>query len=178
MALVAANVTAPSNGDFLHAPTGTALPTSTAAALNVAFLSIGYIGEDGVTLSQAASITKIKAFQNADVVRVVQTDHSVTAKFTMIETNANSLAIAFKGNYTAGVGQFKAAIAPHKAWVLHFIDGTYLIRTVVPDGQVIEIGDLIYQNGVALGYPITIECFPDVSNVKAYQYFATATVSA
>lgn len=178
MALVAANVTAPSTGEFYFAPTGTALPTSPSASLNVAFLAVGYIDESGVVLSQAASISKIKAFQNADVVRVVQTDHSVTVKFAMMETNANSLAIFFKGNYVSGVGQFKAAAAPHKAWVLHEVDGTNLIRTVIPDGQVIEFGDVTYANGSVAQYPITIECFPDVSSVKAYQYFATATVSA
>lgn len=178
MALVAANVTAPSTGDFLFAPTGTALPTTPSVALNVAFLSVGYISEDGVTLSQSTSVNKIKAFQNADIVRVLQTEHEVTAKFTMIEINANSLAIFFKGNYVSGVGQIKAGLAPHKAWVLHEIDGTNLIRTVIPDGQVIEIGDVVYKNGEVASFPITIECYPDASSVKAYQYFATATVSA
>lgn len=178
MPLVAANVTAPSTGDFLFAPTGTALPTTPSVALNVAFLSVGYISDDGVVLSQAATVNKIKAFQNADIVRVLQTDHEVTAKFTMIEINANSLAIFFKGNYVSGVGQIKGGLAPHKAWVLHEIDGTNLIRTVIPDGQVIDIDDVTYQNGVPVALGITIECYPDASAVKAYQYFATATVSA
>lgn len=178
MTTVAANVTVPSTGDFSYAPTGTALPTTPSAALNVAFLSVGYIGEDGVTIAQAETSTKIKAFQNADVVRVVQTEHEVTAKLTMLETNANTLAMFFKGNYVAGVGQIKAGVAPHKSWVLHEIDGSNLVRHVIPDGQVIDVGDLVYQNGQAAGYPITIECFPDASGVKVYSYFATATVSA
>jgi hypothetical protein len=178
MATVASNVTVATTGDFSYAPVGTALPTSPSAALNVAFLSVGYLSEDGVVLAQAESSTKIKAFQNADVVRVVQTEHEVTADFTMLETNANTLAIFFKGNYVSGVGQIKAGIAPHKAWVLHEIDGANLIRTVIPDGQVIDIGDLTLKNGEPVGYKISIECYPDASGVKAYMYFATATVSA
>lgn len=178
MTTVAANVTAPSNGDFLYAPTGTALPTSPSASLNVAFVSVGYIDENGVTLSQAATTTKVKAFQNADIVKVLQTDHEATVKFTMMETNANTLALFFKGNYVAGVGQIKGGNAPHKSWVIHEIDGTNIIRTVIPDGQITDIGDVVYKNGEIAGYPVTIECFPDASAVKAYQYFATATVSA
>lgn len=178
MPAVAANVTAPGNGDFLFAPTGTALPTSPVATLNVAFLSVGYISDAGVTLSQATTVNKVKAFQNADIVRVLQTEHEVTAKFAMIEINANSLAIFFKGNYVAGVGQIKAGLAPHKAWVLHETDSTNLIRTVIPDGQVIDIDDVVYKNGEVIAMGITIECYPDASAVKAYQYFQTATVSA
>lgn len=178
MTTVAANVTVPSNGDFSFAVTGTALPTTPSVALNAAFKSVGYIGEDGVTISQPSSLSNIKAFQNADVVRVVQTEHNCTVKLTMLETNANTLDIFFKGNYVAGIGQIKAGMAPHKSWVIHEIDGTNLVRHVIPDGQVTEIGDLVYVNGTAAGYPITIECYADNSSVKVYSYFATATVSA
>lgn len=178
MATVAANVNVGVTGGVYFAPVGTALPTSPSAALNVAFLEVGYLGEDGITQSVGDTTTEIKAWQNADVVRTIQTDHSATFKLTMEETNANSLAAYYGANYVAGVGQIKSGVLARKAWIIHVIDGTSLIRIVVPNGQITERGDVVYQNGAAIMYPITIEAYPDASGVKAYVYYATATVSA
>ena len=44
------------DGAVFSAPIGTALPTSTSAALNAAFANLGYVSEDGVTNSNGLSI--------------------------------------------------------------------------------------------------------------------------
>lgn len=179
MTLVKENVNVTISGDFSYAPLGTALPATPSAALNAAFLSVGYIGEEGVVASTPETLVRIKAHQNGDIVRVFPTDHEASFKLTLLETNANTLALYFKGNWTPGVGLIKAGAAPHHAWVLHHIDGTNLIRTTIADGQITEIGDVVYKNGQAIGYPIKIEAFPDgTTAVKATQMYATATVSA
>jgi hypothetical protein len=174
MATDASNVNVAVTGGVYFAPLATALPVDTTTALAVAFLEVGFLGEDGVTQSIGDSNTAIKAWQNASVVRRIQTEHTLTFKFTMIETNANSLA-AYYGTYAAGVAQIKAGVLAHRVWVLHVIDGTDLIRIVVPDGQITERGDVSYVNGAEIGYPVTLECFPeDTTEVKAYVYLATA----
>lgn len=178
MPLVAANVNVGVTGGVYYAPIGTALPTTPIAALNAAFLEVGYLGEDGITQSVGDATTEIKAWQNADVVRTIQTDHKATWKLSMEETNANSLAAYYGGNYVAGIGQIKSGVLPRKSWVFHIIDGTSLIRLVVPTGQITERGDIVYVNGGAIMYPITVEGYPDASGVKAYVYYQTATVSA
>lgn len=177
MTTVASNVLVAVTGTVRFAPLATALPTTPVATPNVAFLDVGYISDDGVSEKIDDSTTEIKAWQNADVVRRIQTDHSLQYSFTMIETNANSLNAYYGGNYTAGVVQIKSGVLPHKEWIIDVVDGTNLVRIVVPDGQIVARGETKYANGGAVMYPVTIECYPDASNVKAYKYLATSSVS-
>jgi hypothetical protein len=111
------------------------------------------------------------------VVRRVQTDHSASFAFTMRETNATVLE-AYYGNYAAGVSKIQSGVLPHKSWIIDVLDGDSKIRIVIPDGQITERGDVVYKNGDPIGYPITIECYPDSTGVKAYVYIANAAVSA
>lgn len=177
MATVAANINAAPTGAVSYAPLGTALPTTPTAALNVAFVEVGYIDDTGVVESDGRSITKVKAFQNSTIVRTLQTEQTLTYKLVMMETNANSLPVYFD-TYVAGVGKISGAVAPHRSWVFHIDDGAYKIRVVVPDGQVTERGDISFVGGDVIKYPLVIEAFPDATGTKAYWYFATATVSA
>lgn len=173
MATDANNVNVAVTGGVYFAPTGTALPTDTTTALNVAFLEVGFLGESGVVQSIGDTTSVIKAWQNAAVIRRIQTEHTLQLNFTMIETNPNSLA-AYYGNYVAKVSQIKAGVLAHRAWILNVVDGADKIRVVVPDGQIVERGDVQYVNGSEIGYPVTLECYPQVSTeVKAYIYFAT-----
>lgn len=173
----AVNVTVAVTGDVYVAPTGTALPVTTAAVPNVAFQAVGYLTEDGITESQGDTTTEIKAWQNADVVRRIQTDHSAQFKMTFLEVNSVSLREYYGGNYAAGIVQIKAGVTPRKSWIIDTFDGSYKIRIVIPDGQIVERGDVTYKNGDAISFPITIECYPDSTGVKAYVYHATASVS-
>jgi hypothetical protein len=76
----------------------------------------------------------------------------------------------FYGNYTNGVTQITGAQTDGLAWVIHIIDGTDLIRIAIPDGQITELGDVVYNNGDAIARQVTITCYPNVSGVKAYVY--------
>lgn len=165
----ASNVLVGVTGGAYVAPEGTTLPTDAATALNASFEEVGYIHEDGVTQSITTDVTDLRAWQNADVVRKLQTSHDLTFQLTMIETSDVTLA-TYYGNYAAGVVEINADNMPHKAWILEVADGDDDLRIVIPDGQITERGDITYQNGDAVGYPITITCFADASDVKAYLY--------
>lgn len=173
MAPTAANVQVATTGGAYHAPTGTTLPTTAPAVLNAAFLAneVGYISEDGVTQTIDEDVEQIRAWQNGDIVRTVQTSHALTYAFTMIETNEAVLA-AYYGtdNVADGVVEVKAGQGDRGSWVFEVLDGDTHIRIVVPDGQVTERGDVEFVNGNAIAYPLTITCYPDGSAVKAYQY--------
>jgi hypothetical protein len=178
MTLVAGNVRVGVTGAVYFAPTGTAVPTTAIASRNAAFGDVGYIGEDGVTTSVGADTAEIKAWQNGDIVRRVQTSHDFTIQFSMIETNAKSLELYY-GNYTAGTGVVQiTGEQPYRgAFVVHVVDDTDLIRIVIPDGQVSERGDVSYVNENAVSLDVTITCYPDASGVKGYIYFETVGAS-
>lgn len=164
-----ANVLVGVTGGAYVAPDGTTLPTDASSALDGAFVEVGYLSEDGIAQSINEDITDLRAWQNGDVVRKIQTSHDVTYSFTMIETSDVTLE-QFYGNYTAGAVEINATQLPRQPWVLSVVDGDDLVRIVIPDGQITERGDLVYQNGDAVGYPVTITAFPDDTDNKAYLY--------
>lgn len=170
-----------STGGVLIASLGTALPTTPSTAPNVAFISAGYIGEDGVTEAGERSTEKIKAW-GGDIVKIVQTEHSLTYALTFIETLAAKVLQTVYGDAnvtttaaTASSGTIHAVKVtgeplPRKSFVLEVKDGLAKIRIVIPDGQITEVGEITYSDEEVIGYAVTIECYPDATGVKAYKY--------
>ena len=58
-------------GSIFRAPIGTALPTDATTALNVAFVGMGYVSEDGVTNSTDMEMENIKAWGGDTVLNVL-----------------------------------------------------------------------------------------------------------
>ena len=167
----AQNVRVATTGAVSFAPIGTALPLDAVAALAATFKDVGYIGPDGVTQAIEADVTDIKAWQNGDTVRKVQTSHDVTFQLVMLETNALSLKIYYAdANATASAVKVTGAQSLHNVVVIDVIDEKRSIRIVLPDAQVTERGEIVYQNEEATGYDITMTAYPDSSGVKAYIY--------
>lgn len=175
MALTADNVRVGVTGACYLADTGTELPTDATTTVNVSFIDLGYVSDDGVSQAIDESRSDIVAWQNADVVRKVKTSQDVTYSFTMIETSAATLE-AYYGNYAGpGVVEINGTDTPHKSWIIDVVDDDDTIRLVIPDGQVTERGEITYANGEEVGYPITITAFPDSSGNKAYKYIDYGT---
>jgi hypothetical protein len=179
MALVAANVQIGVTGSVFYAPQGTTVPTTTSGALASGFNEVGYISEDGITETTSTDTNDIIAWQNGDLVRRVQTSHDFTLQFTMLETNEHSLKLYYN-DYTHGAGASVDGVVKvsgtqgyRGAFVLMVVDGTELVRIVLPDAQVTERGDVQYVNGDATSYQVTITAYPDASGYKAYKYYAT-----
>lgn len=166
-----------STGAFFKAPLGTAGPTNATDPLDIAFLDMGYIGEDGITESNTRDIEKKKAFGGATV-KVLQTDYTATLKLTFLEAaNAEVLKSIFGasnvvisgGNIT--VKKNKKPL-PHESYVLDTIDDAVgSIRTYVPDGQIIEVGDITKVHTEVISYEVTIECFENAvgDNIIEFQ---------
>lgn len=171
MALDATNVRVGVTGAVYVAPSGSTAPTDATTALDGAFVDLGYIHEDGVTESHDTDTNDIRAWQNGDIVRKVQTSHDLTYSFTMLETNAATLE-EFYGDFTdGGVGADSVEITgtqlPNRAWVLSVLDGDHTIRVYIADGQITERGEIMYANGDPVGREVTVTCYPDASGVKA-----------
>jgi len=139
---------------------GTAVaPTSAVSALGVGWTDLGYVSEDGVTESTSTASDKIKAWQKLKVVRTTVTEGTISWKFVLIQTNADTV-----GLYYNGVVAVDGSITidptkerPVLAFALDIIDGTDVVRAYAPEAQITEVGDQVYQNGTPIGYEVTIE---------------------
>lgn len=168
-------------GGILSGPLGTPLPTDASTAPDAAIAGVGYISDDGVSESMNRETDKIKAW-GGDVVKIVQSEHSVTYQYTMIEAARAEVNREVYGepNVTATVAttthgnllaiKVTAEQLPHRVRVIEIKDGDARVRIVLPDSQITEVGDVTYQDAAIIAYPVTVEAFPDASGVKAYKY--------
>lgn len=177
-------------GGVLRNPdTSGTLPTDATEALDAGLIALGYIGSDGLTETIDRTTNKIKAW-GGDVVKVVQTDFSVTYGLTFFETiNADVLkavhhddnvttTAASPSNGTQQAIKINSLELPKSEWVFEVKDGDARIRIVVPLGQITAVGEITYSDEAVIGYPVTIEAFPDASGNQAYKYTDNGVLSA
>jgi hypothetical protein len=177
MALDSSLVDVAVTGTVSYAPTSAAAPTNSTTALDAAFDDVGYISEDGVVETRDRSTNNIIAWQNADVVRTVTTESSITVQFTMIETNRNSLEL-FYGTAVTGVAPLGAInITPsdsggRKSIVVDYVDGTKFVRLYLPEAEVTEVGELTLASGDPVGYEVTITGYPVAAGYSAQKFWS------
>lgn len=157
MAQDSANVRVGVTGAVYVAPTGTAAPTNEGSSLNAAFADLGYVGEDGVTESRDRTVDTIKAWQNGDTVRQVVTEATYQLSFTMIETREATVELYYGNAPVSGsVVVVPTKTGGRKSFVVDVIDGDEAKRIYIAEGEVTETGEIVYANGEAIGYPVTI----------------------
>jgi len=167
-------------GGVLIGTAGATLPT-TATGTATGFTALGYVGEDGLTETIDRTTDKIKAW-GGDIVKVTQSEFSVTYGFTLYETqNADVLKAVFGDTNvttaaaTASTGKLQSVkvnsqTRSKKPMIFEMVDGLAKIRIVVPSGQISLSGDLTYTDAGVVGYPCTVEAFADSSGNQAYHY--------
>lgn len=168
-------------GAVYRAPKGTTLPTDATTALASAFVDMGYISEDGVVNSNSPSTEKIKSW-GGQTVLIVSTDKPDTFKLTFLEAlNPNVLQSIYNAaNVTTGTGTIAVvANASEPAEYVYVIDmalrGGALKRIVIPDGQLSELGDIVYKDDEPIGYEVTLDALPDGSGNNHYEYIKLPT---
>lgn len=172
-------------GAIKNAPVGTTLPTLASIAasgvtLDSAFTGDEYVSEDGLTLAPSMSTTDIKDWSGS-VVRKVLESFDGTLSWTMISTNEGSLGVAFGAENietkaaTAGHGKqvgvkLGAHLPEERSWVFLMKDGDARIIIVVPKGQVTEVGEITFAANAAVGWNVTLSCYPDSDGESIYIY--------
>lgn len=161
-------------GGVWRGPIGTVLPTDATTALEEALKAAGYIGEDGLTETQDRSTEKIRAW-GGDTVKVVQTEFGLSFAFTFIEALNGEVLKAVYGadNVTSAPASSTAGNThtvkitsdqlPHETYVFEVRDGDARIRIAVPDGQITEVGEITYNDGEVVAYPVVVEAFRDAA---------------
>lgn len=169
-------------GAIHRAPLGTALPTSATAALDDAFVAVGYISDSGLVNSNSPESTSIKAW-GGDTVLTTQTDKPDTFKFQLIEAlNVDVLKLIYGDANVSGdldTGIVVKANSDEQAscsWVVDMVlRGGVLKRIVVPSAPVTSVGDITYADGSLVGYDTTISAEPDASGNTHYEYIQNKT---
>lgn len=175
-------------GIYRGAP-GATLPTEAVAGPYTGFTGLGYVSDDGLSETVDRSTDKIKAW-GGDVVKVVQTEFSVTYEFTLYQAlNADVLAAVYGSDNvettaataTAGTRtavKVNSESLEHAPWIFAMKDGPARILIVVPDGQISEVGEVKYDDGSVIGYPVTLEAFKDAEGNQAYKYLDNGVIAA
>lgn len=164
-------------GAIWRAPLGTTLPTDAVTALDKAFVSLGYISEDGMTNANSPSGDSIKAW-GGDTVLNYQIEKPDNFKFTLIEAlNVAVLKTVYRddnvdGELATGV-TVKANSKEHEdcCWVAETVlNGDTVKRVVVPCAKITELEDIVYKDDKELGYGVTLGATPDKDGNTHYEY--------
>lgn len=171
MTLNADNVRVAVTGALYWDKTNTAAaPTGVSSELDPLLVDLGYVSEEGATLTMPgeAEATPIRAWQNGRIVRVIRTpsEDQPTIALQLIETKLEVVEMVFGVEVTQDSESGRYVIdanteRKHARAVLDVIDGDNVKRHWIPKGIVTEVGEITYANGEEIGYQVTIECERD-----------------
>lgn len=170
-------------GYLLSAPLGTSVPTDASTALDDAFVNLGYVSDDGITISRETETDDFKDL-NGDTVLSVITSTKDSFNCNLMESKEE----VFKEVYgqdnvtvteTTGTTEVTHKITvktnskdmPQRIYVMEFVlTGGKKMRKVIPLGKLTEWGDQEYQSGETIKYEITISAAPDTNGNTMYTY--------
>lgn len=165
MALTADNVVVGITGKVYVGPTTSTAPTSSTSSLT-GFTELGYVSADGVTFTTDRATNQIRAWQNADLVREVVTEGTVTYQFTLLETTEDVIETYFGSTLVDGkLTLVPTATGGRKSFVIDVVDGAKGIRHYVPSGEVLALEAQQIQNGEAVAYGITVTAYASAGRV-------------
>lgn len=154
-------------GGIYVAPKGTTLPTDANTALSDAYKSLGYVSEDGITLSTDRSSETIKAW-GGDTVATPTTGVTYTIGMTLIEFVRQEVLEIIYGKDRVTVdedGKIEAYATSEDLEESIFVIETMdrqgnPMRVIIPNGKLTENGDVTLSDSEVAGYEITITALP------------------
>ena len=183
MAYTSDNVRVLRTGTWYVAPTGTTAPTDATTALNAAFVDLGGVGEDGTTEERERDTEQIR-YDNGDLAREVVTESNFTLNATLIETTRAGLELYYGATGTVvATDQLQINVDPgstggRKSFVFQVVDGLYIVRTYSPEGEITEVGELVFVNDEPWGYEITVTGYkPSGQTYSAQKFYEGLTLA-
>lgn len=175
-------------GAVAVAPLSTAAPADARTALPSAWVSGGYVSEDGITLGLSRSFANIKDWSQANVRKALTDfDGTVTCAFLQVDDFAaeqmfGAANVTTTAANTTHGAQMKIAIgaevAPAMSWCFSMKDDNRRVRVYLPNAQVTELGDVQFVPGAGNIYPSTIAAYPDATGKSIYVMYDDGVTSA
>lgn len=138
------------------------------------WVHVGFISEDGVTEANERDTEKVKAW-GGDTIRVLQNDHTQTFSFSFFELGNPEVLKLIYGDDNVHVSDSgevdidqNSKVLPHKKFLIEVLDGNNKIRKYIPDGQIIETGELQMTHSAVMSVEVTVEAFADDFGNKVY----------
>lgn len=166
-------------GAVFIAPLGSTAPTDATTALDEAFELLGYISEDGVTITEERDSESITAW-GGDAVYTTQTSYTETFAFTPIEVNPVVARSQYgDSNVTVASGEMtikhNSAEIPEKMLVIETVPNASTVdRFFVPRAKLTKKGDMALNDSDPMGRESTYTALPDDSGNTAYEFVSNA----
>ena len=155
------------SGMFYHAPAGTALPSYPGETLGSAWVEVGDVSADGITLTTDKSTEVLRNWANV-VKRVVLTEHTETIQSPIMDTTEEVLkTVIGEENVTASaasgahgaltkVNLSAADLPEEEAFLWLMKDGDAMIAIGCTRGQVTAVDNVSFVPGSAINWVPTI----------------------
>ena len=163
------------------APVDTAAPTTATDALPAAWSTLGYLSEDGVTLSQSTTSEDIYPWQGRSPVRSMITERSVSMDFSMFEFNEQNLQLYYgmpvgaEGTATGwSLDVSSNAPAQIYSFCIDVADLDVTVRYYIPRGTLSDAGDLEITDSGVMALPVTLKCLDANGTLMSIIYAKTA----
>lgn len=163
-------------GKVKVAPTGTVLPTNATMATNASFKDLGYVDEDGVSLTPGVELTDIAMWQSAVPVKTTLDTVTFEVQFNMGQVNQDTWSLYFfVAGWTNNFGQAKLIVptnpgSQEKSLIIEWTDDLGDdTRLVIPTAVLTDREALQLTRSTAQLTGITFRAL-DTSGVLAYVY--------
>lgn len=163
--------------------TGADLPATIDAVWAAPWEPLGYLSDDGVTISADVSSDAITPWQSTSPIRQVITGKAYTMAFVLWQTNPRSMGLYFDTDVDEAdsSGAFDFEVRSDAGGFIHAIgldvrDGNLVTRIMFPRAQLSDNDDVTIARGDIIGWGVTLSALDD-SGVLAKVMSGTVTPS-
>lgn len=162
-------------------PRAAVLPTSTTATLPVGATDLGFISEDGISISTDRSSEPIKDW-NLDEIRLLLTEHSSVVKLVLISWSIGALHAYFgEDNVDDGVDEVTIRInakeIPDRPFMFRMKDQGRKRLVVIPRAAIESQGEIVLSKQEATPLELELKALADTAGEKIYIYTAKPPVT-
>ena len=164
------------------APVGTTAPTDATTALGGDWSTLGYLSEDGVTLSQSTNSEDIYPWQGRSPVRTMITERNLSMEFSMFEFNEQNLQLYFGMEQNAqgtadawSLNVVSNAPAQIYSFCIDVADLDVKVRYYIPRGSLSDAGDLEITDSGVMALPVTLKTLDSAGELMEIFYAKTTT---